>query len=212
MDKAQKWKYELEANNIIKILKDKYYNAIYCSDLNNAKEKILEMIPEGSSIALGGSVTLNQLNIIDTFRGDNYKLFDRYKNVPFTETVEIMRQSLLADYLITSVNAITKNGELMVTDSTGNRAASMIFGPRKVIIVIGVNKIVEDLEEGYSRIKEVAILNTKRINHKTPCSITGSCNNWDVKDRICNFTSIIHNGRKFEDRYTILVVPEILGY
>lgn len=212
MDKVQRWKYELEANNIIKILKDKYYNAFYCKDINSTKEKILGMIPEGSSIALGGSVTLNQLNIIDTFRSDKYNLFDRYKDVPFTETVEIMRQSLLADYLVTTVNAITKKGELMVTDSTGNRAAAMIFGPRKVIIVVGINKIVENLEEGYCRIKEVAILNAKRINHKTPCTITGACSNCDVKDRICNFTSIIHNGRKFEDRYTILVVPEILGY
>lgn len=212
MDKFQKWKYELEANNLVKILKDKYYNAFYCQDLNSAKGKILEMIPEGSSIALGGSVTLNKLDIIDTFRSDKYNLFDRYKDVPFTETVEIMRQSLLSDYLVTTVNAITKDGELMVTDSTGNRASAIIFGPRKVIIVVGVNKIVKNLEEGYSRIKEVAILNAKRINHKTPCTITGTCNNCDVKDRICNFTSIIHNGRKFEDRYTILVVPEILGY
>ncbi|MGL4106902.1 lactate utilization protein [Clostridium sp. LP20] len=212
MDKVQRWKYDLEANNIVKILKDKYYNALYCPDMNSAKEKILELIPEGSSIALGGSVTLNQLDIIDTFRSENYNLFDRYKDVPFTETVEIMRQSLLADYLVTTVNAITKDGELMVTDSTGNRAAAMIFGPRKVIIVVGVNKIVADLEEGYWRIKEVAILNAKRINHKTPCTITGNCSDCEVKDRICNFTSIIHNGRKFEDRYTILVVPEILGY
>lgn len=212
MDKVQKWKYKLEANNIIKVLRDKYYNALYCPDMSSVKEKIFEMIPEGSSIALGGSVTLNQLDIIDTFRNEKYKLFDRYKDVPFTETVEIMRKSMLADYLVTTVNAITKNGELMVTDSTGNRAAALIFGPRKVIIVVGVNKIVENLEEGYLRIKEVAILNAKRINHKTPCTITGDCSNCDVKDRICNFTSIIHNGRKFEDRYTILVVPEILGY
>lgn len=212
MDKVQKWKYELDANDIIKTLKDKYYNAFYCSDINSAKEKVLEIIPEGSSIALGGSVTLDKLDIIDTFRSDKYKLFDRYKNVPFTETVEIMRQSLLADYLVTSVNAITKNGELMVTDSTGNRAASMIFGPRNVIIVVGINKIVENIDEGFKRIEEVAVLNAKRINHKTPCTITGSCSNCDVKDRICNFTSIIHNGRKFENRYTIIVVPEILGY
>lgn len=212
MDKIQKWKYELEANNIVEILKNKYYNAFLCEDINNAKEKIFEIIPEGSSIALGGSVTLNELDIINSFRSDKYDLFDRYKDVPFTETVEIMRNSLLADYLITSVNAITKNGELMVTDSTGNRAASLVFGPRNVIIVVGVNKIVENLEEGFKRIEEVAILNAKRINHKTPCTITGSCSNCSVKDRICNFTSIVHNGRKFENRFAILVVPDILGY
>lgn len=131
---------------------------------------------DGSSIALGGCVTLNQLDIINTFRGNKYKLFDKYKDVSFTETVEIMRQSLLTDYLVTSVN-----------------------------------KILENLEESHKGIQEFAILNAKRIKHKSSYAITGSCSKSYVKDS-CNFTHIIHNGRKFEDRFTILVVPDILVY
>ena len=212
MDKSIKWKMECDANNIVQILKNKHYNAYYCTSLEDAKSKVLEMIPKGSSIALGGSVTLNQMDIINTFKSDDYKLFDRYKDVPFSETVEIMRQSMLADFFITSTNAITKNGELINMDSTGNRAAAMIFGPKKVIVIAGVNKITEDIESAQKRIREIAIINAKRINHKSPCTITGTCSDCDVKGRICNYTSIIHNGRKFEDRITILIVPENLGY
>lgn len=212
MDKTIKWKLECDAQNLVKTLRDKYYNALYCENIDVARNKVLEIIPKGSSISLGGSVTLNQLNLIDIFRSDDYKLFDRYKKVPFSETVEIMRQSMLADFLVTSTNAVTKNGELVNMDSTGNRAAQMIFGPKKVIVIIGVNKIVPDLEAAKKRLTDVAILNAKRINHKTPCTISGSCEDCNVKDRICNFISIINNGRKFEDRFTILVVPENLGY
>ncbi|MCR6516220.1 lactate utilization protein [Clostridium sp. LY3-2] len=212
MDKIIKWKMECDAKEIVDILNSKYYNARYCKDLEEARSTILNIIPKGSSIALGGSVTLNSLNLLETFRSDDYKLFDRYKDVPFSETVEIMRKSLLADFLVTSTNAVTKKGELVNMDSTGNRAAQMLFGPKKVIVVIGVNKIVSDLDSAYKRIEKVAILNSKRINHKTPCASSSSCSNCDVKDRICNFVSIVNNGRKFEDRFTILVVPENLGY
>lgn len=212
MDKAQKWKCQCDANELVKTLRNKYYNAFYCETLEDAKEKVIDIIPKNSSIALGGSVTLNQMDLVNHFRNGEYNLFDRYKDVPFSETVEIMRQSMLADYLVTSTNAITKNGELVNMDSTGNRAAAMIFGPKKVVVIVGVNKIVEDLDSAYKRIKEVAILNAKRINHKAPCTITGSCSDCNVKDRICNYISVVNNGRKFEDRITILVVAENVGY
>lgn len=213
MDKSIKWKMESDANIIVKILNDKHYNAHYCKDIETARNMILEMIPHHSSIALGGSVTLNELDIINEFKSENYKLFDRYKpNIPFTETVEIMRQSMLADFLITGTNAITKNGELVNVDSTGNRAAAMIFGPKKVIVVAGVNKITDNIDTAMKRIKSIAPINAKRINHKSPCTTTGECMDCDCKGRICNYTSIVHNGRKFDGRITILIVPENLGY
>ncbi|MGL4773307.1 MAG: lactate utilization protein [Clostridium sp.] len=212
MDKIQKWKYQCDANELVKILRDNYYNAFYCETLDDAKNKVIELIPEEASIALGGSVTLNQMDLVNHFRDGNYKLFDRYKDVPFSETVEIMRQSMLADFLVTSTNAITRNGELVNMDSTGNRAAAMIFGPKKVVVIVGANKLVDNLDEAYKRIKEVAILNAKRINHKAPCTISGSCSDCNVKDRICNYISVVNNGRKFEDRFTILVVAEKVGY
>lgn len=212
MDKIKKWKYQCDAKEMVSILNDKYYNAIYAENIEEARAKVLELIPNGSSIALGGSVTLNQLDLIEPFRSDDYKLYDRYKDVPFAETVEIMRQSMLADYLVTSTNAVTRNGELVNMDSTGNRAAAMIFGPKKVIVIVGANKLVTDMEEARERIKEVAILNAKRIRHKSPCTETAKCSDCNVKDRICNYISVVNNGRKFEDRFTVIVVAEELGY
>lgn len=212
MDKTQKWKYQCDAKALVEILNNNSYNAIYCEELEDAKNKIVELIPEEASIALGGSVTLNELDLINYFRNGNFNFYDRYKDVPFTETVEIMRQSMLADYLVTSTNAITRNGELVNMDSTGNRAAAMLFGPKKVVIIVGTNKLVDDLDAAYKRIKEVAILNAKRIRHKAPCTITGVCSDCTDKDRICNFISVVNNGRKFEDRFTILVVANKLGY
>ncbi|SHK69031.1 Uncharacterised ACR, YkgG family COG1556 [Clostridium cavendishii DSM 21758] len=208
----KKWKNICDAKEIVKTLKEKKYNAIYVDNLLEAKELVLNLIPKGSSIAVGGSVTLEKMNIIDSFRSSDYKFYDRYQNLPFEEIVEIMRQSMLADYLVTSTNAITKNGELVNMDSTGNRAAAMIFGPKKVIVVAGVNKVVEDLKEAEARIKKVAILNAKRISHKTPCTENGICTNCLVKDRVCNYVSIINNGQKFHNRFTIIIVGEEIGF
>ncbi|MGL5353891.1 MAG: lactate utilization protein [Clostridium sp.] len=212
MDTIQKWKYQCDANDLVKILNDNYYNAFYCENLDEAKEKLISLIPYESSIALGGSVTLNQMDLINYFREGNYNLFDRYADVPFSETVEIMRQSMLADFLVTSTNAITRKGELVNVDSTGNRAAAMIFGPKKVIVIVGANKLVDTLDDAHKRIREVAIINAKRIKHKSPCTISGACSDCNVKDRICNYVSVVNNGRKFEDRFTVLVVADNVGY
>lgn len=212
MDNIKKWKYQCDAKEMVNILNEKYYNAIYVETAEEARAKVLELIPHGSSIALGGSVTLNQLDLVQPFRSDNYKLYDRYKDVPFVETVEIMRQSMLADFLVTSTNAVTRNGELVNMDSTGNRAAGMIFGPKKVIVIVGANKLVDDVDAAMERIKRVAILNAKRINHKAPCTETGNCSDCNVKGRICNYVSVVNNGRKFLDRFTVIVVAEELGY
>jgi len=212
MNEIKKWKYECNGKGIVEILKAKKYNAIYVDNITEAREKVLEIIPKGASIALGGSVTLNEMDIIDTFRKGDYKLYDRYQNLPFPEIVEIMRQSMVADFLVTSTNAITKKGELVNMDCSGNRAAGMIFGPKKVIVVAGANKIVEDIEAAEKRIKDVAMMNAKRINHKTPCAETGCCQDCDVKDRVCNYMSIVNNGGKFEDRFTVIIVGEEIGY
>ena len=201
-----------KAKNIIEILNKKGYKALLVENKEKARELVLELIPKRSSVSLGGSVTLNQLNLVECFRTEDYIFFDRYKDVPFTETVELMRESLLSDYFITSINAITMDGELVNMDSTGNRVASMVFGPQKVIIIAGVNKIVDNLTEALERTKKVAIMNAKRINHKCPCTITNECEDCDHVDRVCNFISIVNNGRKFNNRYTIIIVPEELGY
>lgn len=212
MDKIKKWKYECDGKRLVDILNDRKYNAIYVDNISEAKSKVLELVPEGSSVALGGSVTLNEMDLINVIRNGNFKFYDRYQDLPFSEIVEIMRQSMVADYLITSTNAVTEAGELVNMDCTGNRASAMIFGPRKVIVVIGANKLVKDMDAASERIKTVAIMNAKRINHKTPCAETGLCNDCFVKGRVCNYLSVVNNGAKFPDRFTVIVVGDEVGY
>ncbi|NKF07495.1 lactate utilization protein [Clostridium gasigenes] len=212
MDKVKKWKYECDGKKLVAILNAKKYDAIYVNNIGEAKEKVLELLPEESSVALGGSVTLNEMDLINVIRNGNYNFYDRYQDLPFSDIVEIMRQSMVADYLITSTNAVTEAGELVNMDCSGNRAAGMLFGPKKVIVVIGANKLVKNMDEALERIKNVAILNSKRINHKTPCAETGVCNDCFVKGRLCNYLSVVNNGAKFPGRFTIIVVGDEVGY
>ena len=196
---------------MVEILNKKHYNAHYAENLQEARKIVLDMIPEGSSIALGGSVTISDMDLIETFRRGNYRLFDRYQPLPFPEIVEIMRQSMLADVLVTGTNAITRAGELVNLDSSGNRVAGMIFGPKKVIIIAGANKVVDSLEDAMKRLKRIAPLNAKRIKHQTPCTETGRCMNCQIQERICNYMTVISHGMKFEGRLTVIMVAEEAG-
>ncbi|AIF50372.1 lactate utilization protein [Pelosinus sp. UFO1] len=213
MDKMKKWKNLCKAKDIVEVLNKKHFKASYVETLEEARDKLLEMIEEGASVAIGGSTTLSEMGLVDILRNGKYKFFDRYQDLPFDpDIVEIHRKSLTADFLVTGTNAITKNGELVNTDCTGNRVAPMIFGPKNVIIVTGVNKIVGSLEDAFKRIREIAPMNAKRIKHETPCVETGTCVDCDCKKRICNFTTIIHNGIKFEGRIKIIIIADEIGY
>lgn len=212
MNKYKKWQSQLIAKEMVEILENKGYDAHYSEDMQRAKQMVLDMIPSGASVAVGGSETLGELGFIDIFRNGDYKFFDRYQNIPFSETVEIYRQSLLADFLVTSTNAITRNGELVNVDSSGNRVAGMIFGPKRVIVVTGTNKVVDNLEEAFKRLRCIAPMNALRNGHKTPCNDTGRCMDCNTALSVCNFMGIINNGRKFEGRITVIMVAEEAGF
>ncbi len=213
MDKIKKWKNLCKAKEMVEVLNQKHFKATYVKNAEEAKTQLLAIIEEGASIAIGGSATLSEMGLVDILRNGNYKFFDRYQDLPFDpDIVEIHKKSLTADFLLTGTNAITKNGELVNTDCTGNRVAPMIFGPKNVIVVAGVNKIVDSIEDAFKRIREIAPMNSKRIKHETPCAETGTCVDCDCKKRICNFTTIIHNGIKFEGRIKIIIIAEEIGY
>ena len=212
MNQYKKIKYQLLAKEMVDILNEKGYVSFYAEDKEEAKKKILSLIPEGASISVGGSETLSSMNLIEEFRSEKYKFFDRYKNIPYEEVYEIYRQSLLSDYFISSTNAITRNGQLVNTDSSGNRIASMIIGPRNVIVVAGANKIVNNLDDAFKRIKDIAPMNATRVHHEAPCVKTGICMNCEVESSVCNYTGIIENGRKEPGRITVIIVAEELGF
>lgn len=212
LNPIKKWNCQCLAKDMVKRLNNKHYNAMYADNADEAKRIVIDMIEEGASVCMGGSVTLMDMDMINELRKPKYKFFDRFNQPSWDAIVETFRQSFLADYLVTSTNAITKNGELVFTDSGGNRAAGVILGPKKVIIVAGVNKIVDNLDDAFKRIRRIAPINVKRIGHNAPCTVTGICEDCDCDDRACNYTSIIHNGRKFKDRITVIMVADELGY
>ena len=212
MNRYKKWSYQCTARQMTGVLQKKSYDAHYADNLDEAKKLVLEMIPLQSSVAVGGSETLAAMGLIDLLRNGDYKFFDRYQNLPFPEIVEIYRQSLLADFLVTSTNAVTRNGELVNVDSSGNRVAGMIFGPRRVIVVAGANKVVADLDAAFKRLKEIAPMNALRNGHKTPCVETGRCMDCQESSRMCNSIVIINHGMKFEGRISVIMVAEETGF
>jgi len=212
MNEIKKYFYETAAKEMVEILNKHQYNAMYAENLQEAKQMVMDMIPKGSSVAVGGSVTLQDMDMPEIFRSADYKFFERYNQPTFADMVEVYRQGLLADVFVSSANAVTKNGEIICLDCSGNRAAALIFGPKKVILVMGANKIVDTLEEGMNRAKKAAPLNAKRINHKTPCAITGVCEECDCDARMCNAYAIMNTGLKFKGRINVIMVGDEAGY
>ena len=215
MEDSKEAKNRALAHSIIEVLLNKGYNAVYAEDKTAARKIVLDSIPKGSSISLGGSITIDELNLLETFRSADYRLYDRYApGLTSEQDHEIRRQSMIADYLVTGTNAVTQKGELVNVDCSGNKTAGMVFGPKHVVIVTGINKIVANLDEAMTRLYEIAPLNAKRVGHKTPCTVTGKCceEECNTHARMCNYISIINNGRKYEGKYLIVIIPEEIGY
>lgn len=214
MDAVQKWANERRIMDLIKVLKERQFNAVYAETVDDARRIVMDMIPEGSTIAVGGSVTLNETGILDEIRKPEYKFIDRYNTKSFEEMLDKYREGYYADFMVSSTNAITMGGQLVNIDCTGNRTSQIVFGPKKVIIVAGVNKIVDTVEDGIKRAKKVAPMNARRITHKTPCATDDciQCCDCRVQPRICNVTSIVDGCHYFPGRITVVLVPEELGY
>ncbi|UCF79707.1 MAG: lactate utilization protein [Candidatus Eiseniibacteriota bacterium] len=174
-----------------------------------AKEKTLGLIPPGSSVGIGGSVTLKEIGVIEALvaRGDTV-----YAKSSASPDFDYRKAQLTSDVFLSSTNAITVDGDLVNVDGTGNRVAAMAFGPGKVIVVTGWNKIVSDVGAAFQRIRDVAApLNDKRLELDVPCAETGFCVDCDAPDNICRITTIISRKPKRAD-FTVILVAEQLGY
>jgi len=196
-------------------LKKRGVGAAYYQTSIEAVGAICRMIPEGATVALGGSVTIMQSGLLDALRRMKITLLDRYRPGITNEEVEEMGlRGMTADVLITSSNAVASDGQIINEDGRGNRVAAMIFGPKKVILMIGINKIVGTVEDGLKRIKEIAApLNCIRLGVDTPCAQTGFCNDEECHPpaRLCSQITIIESNR-IKDRMHVVLVGEELGY
>ncbi len=204
MNKVEKTIKSLQRNNM---------NGHYVKSINELHKKIKELINEGDLISFGGSMTLHETNTLDLLRQGNYKLLDRYtEDLTRDDILHMFRESFFADVYFSSTNAVTLNGELYNVDGNGNRVAALIFGPKKVIIVAGTNKIVDTLEDAVQRNRMIAApLNTKRLNRETPCYYKGSCQDCVSPHRICqSYTTIKFQGNK--DRIHVIFIEGNYGY
>jgi len=207
---------EKRAEKAVSALRKRNIDAHFIRNREEALKLILGMIPKGATVALGGSVTLIETGLLDLLRKkEGITLLDRYKPGISKEEVAKMRLAgLTADCFISGTNAITLDGKLVNIDGIGNRVAAMAYGPDKVIIIAGYNKIVRDVEEGIRRIKEVAAPpNTVRVGANTPCSKTGFCNESACfpPERICNIITIIE-GQRVSGRMSVVILAEELGF
>ena len=175
---------------MVDLLKEKGYETYYAEDVEEARKIALELIPEGASVGVGGSETLNEMNLIE----------------------EIYRQALTADVFVSSVNAITRDGRIVNIDSSGNRVAAISFGPKKVILAVGANKVVNNLDEAMDRIYNIAPLNAMRVHHKAPCVETGKCEGCQIHASVCNSIGIINHGHKTVGRFHIIMIGDEVGF
>ena len=191
-------------------------NNMFC-ECADSKEEALEIVSElindGDTVAVGGSMTLFEAGIIDMLRDGSYNFIDRYQSGLTKEEIQdIYVKSFAADVYLSSTNAITEKGELYNIDGNGNRVAAMLYGPKSVIVVAGYNKIVKDIEAAKVRVEEVAApANCVRLNMGTPCVTAGKCCHCASENKICADT-VIMGRQRVKDRIKVILVGEELGY
>ncbi len=210
------WFYETLARKAIDSLTRNRMQGVYVPNRAEAKAKVMSLIPEGASVSFSDSVTLYQTDIIPTLRKGGYNLIDGWeKGIDIKEAFDRRRRALLCDVYVSGTNALTLDGKLVNVDGLGNRVGALIFGPKKVIVVAGINKLVTDVEEALERVRKFACpMNAKRHGYQSPCTITGICADCRGKWRICNKTAIIEGEslRFFpEPRTMVVIVGERLG-
>ena len=228
------WVKEQRALRVVNALERRHFQAQYVGSSEAALQAIVDLIPEGASVFRSDSVTLDQLRLIPVLRarGKNRVIYPQEKdgrgnnvNGDYEKNKEtyarLQRGVFNADIYVTGANAVTLDGKIVSTDGAGNRVAPMIFGPAKVIVVVGVNKIVKDLEAAFDRIRAwSAPVNVKRhleLHNRPwygelPCAATGTCSDCDHPRRICNYTGILEGALpRMSERINVILVGEELG-
>lgn len=213
MNEYKSWHHQTIGERVVEKLRKNGFQAVYCNNKEEALPVILEKIPAGSRVGIGGSATVRGVGVLDQLRAQQFVLYDH--NAPgltLEEKTKTRYQQQTADVFLTSSNAITLKGELVNRDGLGNRVSAMIFGPKRVVVVAGINKVVKDYEEADSRIKLwSAPLNVKRHEYKNPCIKTGVCMDCQEKTRICNITTILHKCPGLTEIHVVLI-GEQLGF
>lgn len=204
-------RYDKLGPRVVEALRRRHFEAFYCPTGEEAVQKVLSLIPAGDTVAWGGSATLTQLGIIEKVKQSN-PVIDR-NDAPTREgQQELMRKALLSDTYLMSSNAISEDGQLYNIDGNGNRVAALVFGPKSVIVVAGMNKITKTVADAEVRARTVAApLNAQRFQHENPCLATGTCADCLSQTSICASmvrTRICRPAGKIK----VILVGETLGF
>ena len=204
---------ELLGQRMIKNLNRRHIEAYYCPTAAEAVKKVSELIPDGSSVTWGGSMTIRDMGIPQQLcnRG-TLEVLDRDKAETPEEVQEIYLRAFTSDVYLSSANAISEDGVIVNIDGNGNRVAAITWGPKKVIFVIGINKVAQTVEVALARARSTASpINAQRFDINTPCKTDGVCHNCNSTDCVCSYVHFLRNSRN-KGRHVVVLVGEDLGY
>ena len=204
--------YEKRGQSLVRNFKNRHFEAFYCATKEEALSKALELIPEGASVGWGGATSAMQIGLMDALSAGNYRALDRDKCATADEREQCARDCLFADVFLTGANALSLDGQMVNIDGSGNRVAAIIYGPKKVIVIAGMNKVEDTLEAAMIRARTVAApMNQQRFQLKNPCTATGKCADCLSESCICNQIVITRHCRP-EGRIQFILVGEELGF
>lgn len=209
---AKQQYYETIADQLIKKFNLRGIEGYYCNDREDALVMAKRFLTPGCSISWGGSQTIKEIGLLDEIEDSDYVIYDRLSAKTEEEKSIMYSKIVTADYFFTSSNAITLDGELINVDGNGNRVACLITGPKNVVVIAGMNKLVPDVSAGMQRVRNMAAPpNGVRLGTNTPCVDIGRCGNCLVEDCMCCHTVITRKSR-IPNRIKVILVGEDLGY
>jgi len=212
MTSLQEWYREKMIERTIRALSSNYFDAHSFADRLSLIDSVMKFVSPGMKIGIGGSLSVRGIGLLERFKGIDVQILDHWKQGLTKEDIRAMRlEQLTCDLFLSSANAITERGDIINIDGFGNRVNAMTFGPKKVIIIAGYNKITPDINSALNRIKSIAApLNAKRLNLPLPCAETGYCHDCKSEARICRVTSIIQRKPSGTD-ISVYLINEELG-
>lgn len=212
MTEQMKTYYEKRAQVLVKNLKSRHFEAYYCPDSASALAKALELIPEGASVGWGGALSAQQIGLIDAVKSGNFAAIDRDAATTPEERTQALKRCLTADVFLCGANALSLDGQMVNIDGTGNRVAAIAYGPDTILMIAGMNKVCDTLDDAVTRARTVAApMNKQRFPFKTPCEVTGACADCKSEESICNQILITRNCRP-AGRIKFVLVGEELGF
>ncbi len=209
MNEAMVIRNDLLAKTVIKGLESRNMSGYYVHTKEEALAKALELIPKGSSITMGGCTSAREIGLVDALQSEDYKFIDRDK---YEDKRAAMLAAYDADIFLTSANAMTSDGIMVNIDGNSNRVSAICQGPKKVIVIVGMNKICDDVDGAMKRARNIAApVNAQRFGLNTPCSKTGTCMNCKSPDTIC-CQFLITRFSRHKDRIHVILVNDNLGF